>query len=367
MRSWLILALLGVIATTGCAPVIQKRGAATVEPGLTLGAVIGTATMPDGAALPVRAWRPAAGETIAAVVALHGFNDYSNAYSDLGPALAARGIAVYAYDQRGFGEAPGRGLWPGTDRMTRDFRVMVDLVRARHPGARIVGLGESMGGAVIMAALADYHRPAIDAAVLSAPAVRGREVIGPALSATLDTIAHVAPGALLRPQNIDITPSDNIEMLRGLARDRLFIKQTRVDALHGLVGLMDRALASTWTLNAVPVLILYGARDDIVPRDAACLMLSRLPGTPRTIAPRAATIRPAPPGASPSWRVALYPEGYHLLFRDLAGDLVTGDIAAFATDPTASLPSGHEAMARMRPRAPSPLPGFCDRRRALDP
>jgi alpha-beta hydrolase superfamily lysophospholipase len=40
---------------------------------------------------------------------LHGFNDYSNAFEVPAQALAWRGIATYAYDQRGFGEAPLRG------------------------------------------------------------------------------------------------------------------------------------------------------------------------------------------------------------------------------------------------------------------
>ena len=66
----------------------------------------------DGQVLPLRKWLPD-GAVKAVILALHGFNDYSNAFEGPGEVWAHRGIATYAYDQRGFGGAPGRGLWPG--------------------------------------------------------------------------------------------------------------------------------------------------------------------------------------------------------------------------------------------------------------
>ena len=40
---------------------------------------------------------------------LHGFGDYSiNAFDLPAPLFTARGVAIYAYDQRGFGAAPHR-------------------------------------------------------------------------------------------------------------------------------------------------------------------------------------------------------------------------------------------------------------------
>src|SRR5919199_2038019 len=64
----------------------------------------------DGAVLPLRRWLPE-GAPKAVVLALHGFNDYSNGFAAPGPEWAAEGIATYAYDQRGFGAAPQRGQW----------------------------------------------------------------------------------------------------------------------------------------------------------------------------------------------------------------------------------------------------------------
>ena len=44
-------------------------------------------------------------------------------------------------------------------------------------------------------------------------------------------------------------------------------------------------------------------------------------------------------------RSATYPDGFHMLLRDLGRALPVDDIAAFVFDPAAPLPSGHEARA----------------------
>lgn len=327
--------LILLCAVEACAPKPQTALNAHQPPRLTETHAI----MRDGARLPLAKWLPKTAP-VAAVIALHGFNDHSGAFEDLGPALARAGVAVYAYDQRGFGGAPGRGVWAGAAAMGRDLAELVRLVRATHPGIPVHALGESMGGAVIMAAVAGDARPAIDGAVLSAPAVWGRATMPGWQRGALDAAVTAFPAIRLRPQGIKITPSDNIEMLRALGRDPRFIRETRIDTLGGLVDLMDRALEASRTLR-LPLLVLYGERDEIVPRGPTCQMLSRLPVT----------------DAERRWRAVLYPSGYHMLFRDLAGDLVTKDIAAWLVNPAATLPSGHER--QPDPATANPFPGFC--------
>lgn len=115
-------------------------------------------TMSDGAKLPYRAWLP--GDPPRAVVlALHGFNDSRDAWEYPAPAFAAAGVAVYAPDQRGFGAAPGRGLWPGSAALVADAAEMARLVGALHPGVQLVLMGESMGAAVLMVLAAGKLAP----------------------------------------------------------------------------------------------------------------------------------------------------------------------------------------------------------------
>ncbi|MFQ5954842.1 MAG: alpha/beta hydrolase [Kiloniellales bacterium] len=318
-----------VVAAAACAPRLQEPGplsTAPVAPSLDAAGF----TTADGLTLPVRRWLPA-GEPRAAIVALHGFNDYSKAFEDPGRWLADRGIAVYAYDQRGFGETPQRGIWPGTELMVEDLKAMARLVGGRHAPAPLFLLGESMGAAVVMVALAGEEPPPHDGAVLVAPAVWSRTTM-PGVQATgLDLIAHIAPWLPVDGRGFKRRPSDNTEMLEALGRDPLVIKETRFDAVYGMVNLMDQALDSVERLDG-RVLILLGDHEDIIPQAPLDELLRRLP-------------RQAAEGP----RLAVYSSGYHMLLRDLQAEVVLTDIAHWIGDVHAPLPSAadHRGAARL--------------------
>ena len=283
----------------------------------------------DGARLPLRAWLPE-GEPRAVILALHGFNDYSNAFAAPAEAWARRGIATYAYDQRGFGRAPLRGRWPGTGPLVADLATASRLLKSRYPGTPLYCLGESMGGAVLAAAAggkAGAPRPACDGIILAAPAVWGRKTMNVFERVALWTGDTFFPDMTLTGRGLNIMPSDNIPMLRKLSRDPLVIKETRIDAVEGLVDLMDTALASAPAI-ATPMLLLYGDRDELVPKEPTERFVETLPFAERR-----------------ARRIAWYADGYHMLLRDLEGPLVWRDIESWIDDRDAPLPSGADRRA----------------------
>lgn len=307
------------VSLAACAPRVEGVGPVTGDPRIEANAFI----MADGYRLPFLLAEPE-GTPVAVLVALHGFNDYSNAFKDSAPVWAERGIVVYAYDQRGFGRTEGRGVWHGAEAMVGDLAAVTRLLRDRHPGLPLAVLGESMGAAVLIAGMTDPNlpKPDLDRAILSAPAVWGRAVMPWWQRWPLGFLSHTLPWLEIAPR-IRRRPSDNIEMLRALSRDPWMIRRTRIDAIHGLVGLMDLGYAGVPQLGE-DTLILYGLKEDILPETAWRGAVSRL--TPDA-----------------GWRLALYDTGYHMLTRDLNADLVIGDIAAFLLDPDGPLPSGMEA------------------------
>ena len=172
VRLYSMLVCLTLLA--GCAtPLAQQRGERLSAPRLEADHVIAA----DGAKLPLSTWRPQ-GAPRAIVLALHGFNDYRQAFAEVGPFLAAKGFATYAYDQRGFGATAQRGIWPGSAALMDDARTVTALLRQAHPGRPLYLLGESMGGAVAMSILAETPA-AFDGTVLVAPAVWGRATMNP--------------------------------------------------------------------------------------------------------------------------------------------------------------------------------------------
>ncbi|MCX7931772.1 MAG: lysophospholipase [Rhodovarius sp.] len=280
--------------------------------------------MPDGMRLALRRWRPV-GAARAVLLALHGFIDHGgNLMVEAGPLLAGAGVIVYAYDQRGFGHSPHRGLWPGAEALVADARQAVALIKARHPELPLFLLGESMGAAV--AVLAAQAELPIAGVVLLAPAVLGRGELPPAAVWLFDLAAALAPGLAAAPAVGGIAASDNPAALARFARDPLVLREVRLDMLQGLMELMTQAVAALPGCCRVPVLMLSGGRDRVVPASIQRRVLARLP-------------------PSPQRRILFYPEGYHLLLRDQVRERVAADILAWMADRQAPLAAEEAARA----------------------
>lgn len=310
--------LLGGLGLSACAPIAQR--AAPNGLGVTLPAMQESSFVSfDGARLPLRRWDGAA-EPWAVIIGLHGMNDYSNAFHLAGPWWAGQGITTYAYDQRGFGAAPDRGIWGG-ELMTEDLRVFTALVRARHPQAVVAVAGVSMGGAVAVEAFSSSRPPAADRLVLLAPAVWGWSTQPLPNRTLLWLAAHTFRGTVVQPPEFvlkNVRASDNTSELIAMGRDKMLIWGARPDAIYGLVGLMERASNDVARLTA-PTLYLSGAHDQIITRKPTLKAVGRLP---------------------PSARSGLYPHGWHLLLVDHQRETVFADVAGFIRSPDLALPSG---------------------------
>jgi alpha-beta hydrolase superfamily lysophospholipase len=312
---------IAMMALAACAPTLIASGPPVIQPAFNGD----TLTMTDGTRLPLHIW-PAEGTPKAVIVALHGFNDYGTFIKAAAAYWSSHAIAVYAYDQRGFGDAPNRGFWPGGQALVDDLRTAVDLISARHPGVPIFALGDSMGGAVTMTALTESDPPRVAGAILVAPAVWGRSTMPFYQRWPLWITAHMVPWMTLTGRGLNIKPSDNIEMLRALSRDPKVIKATRIDTIWGLTNFMDRALDASARFTA-PGLILYGTRDEIIPAERTEEMLARLPKD-----------------GEEHRTIIRYIGAYHMLLRDLGAETYWRDIERWIderrTGGAAALPAG---------------------------
>ncbi len=103
-----------------------------------------------------------------------------------------------------------------------------------------------------------------------------------------------------------------------LVADPLIIKSTRIDAIYGMVGVMDTAYEKTPEVKA-PVLLLYGGHDQVIPPEP---------------------IEEARHRFTSPIVYAYYPDGYHMLLRDLQGENVLKDVYSWIEHPKRPLPSG---------------------------
>jgi acylglycerol lipase len=290
----------------------------------------------DGVRLPLAAWLPD-GAASAVVLGLHGYGDYREAFGLGGRWLAARGVAVYAYDQRGFGETPTRGRWPGADALIDDCADAVAAVRELHPELPLALLGESMGGSVALASLGSGRVSAIDGLILAAPGVRR----GVQLHQLHDLALRLGTLAL---------PWLRVELQRGgrpwldpaesrrLAEDPLILRHLSVGTYDGLIELASRPDVVA-PARLPPTLLLYGELDGTIMRAGIDQLALRLGGC--------CTLR-------------TYPERHHLLLHEKDADEVFRDCldwlrsalptgaSQFSPDLTASPTFAHSQRAARR-------------------
>jgi acylglycerol lipase len=316
-------AFLLLISLGGCMPMAYPPGAKNTAAQLGENIFL----TEDGASLPLRHWLPKT-EPRAIIIALHGFNDYSRFFEMPGAYFSKQGIACFAYDQRGFGLAPKRGLWAGAETYANDLQALVRLVKQRYPNRPVYLLGESMGGAVVITAMSRSDMPEVDGIILAAPALWARSAMPWYQTSLLWTLAHSLPWLTLTGEGVHVVASDNTEMLRALGRDPLVIKATRVETVYGLTDLMDEAFNSAALLRG-NTLMLYGEKDEIIPKEPTYDFLQRFLKT----------------NASAT-TVAIYQQGYHMLLRDLEAPTTWKDIVSWINASPDKLPSGADSRAR---------------------
>lgn len=311
---WVIAAAL--LLVSGCA---RPDGTAAPLKNAQLAAV--EQTGPDrrefevtsgGETIVLSQWAPEA-EAKAVILAVHGYGDYgSSSFGDAAKDWSERGVVTYAYDQRGFGRNASNGDWPGHVALVDDLSAITALIAKRHPNIPLTLVGHSMGGGVVTAALGEGRVDGADRAVLLAPALWGGENLSPFLRALAHTANILAPDKRWTGDGIvEIQASDNIEMLRGLGRDPLYVRSPSSREFVGLIRLMDRAVESASNVST-PILVVYGAKDEVVPEEPILEAYEEFNG------PKA---------------YRKIDTGWHMLLRDLEGGIVRDVVAEYVLSP----------------------------------
>jgi alpha-beta hydrolase superfamily lysophospholipase len=261
----------------------------------------------DGVRLPLTTWQ--LDEPAAIMLGLHGYGDYRRAFRLAGPWLAARRIALFAYDQRGFGESESRGRWLGTAELIQDLAEAVLLLRERYPALPLYVIGESMGGSVALAGLGQGKVVGVDRLVLAAPAVRGgvplRELHDLALRLGALALPWLAV-ALRRGARPWLEPGEAAR----LADDPLILREISVSTYDGLIELANQA-SDDPSAAMPPTLLLYGELDATIPRVAIDDLALR----------------------HESMTTRLYPEHHHLLLHENGAATVLEDCLAWLAQP----------------------------------
>jgi alpha-beta hydrolase superfamily lysophospholipase len=204
---------------------------------------------------------------------------------------------------RGNGRSPGqRAYLRGWYQYREDLHAFLAQVREWEPGLPVFLLGNSLGGLVVL----EYalHHAGLAGVVAAAPPL-GKLGVPPILMGLGRLLSRVLPRFSLRV-GMDLT---------GLARDSAVVEAVLADPLfhrRGTARLSTEVTAAIDRVQSgassfrVPLLILHGTADRMVPPDGSRTFFSkvRFPGS----------------------ELKEYPGAYHGLFADLNAAEVIGDL-----------------------------------------
>lgn len=226
-----------------------------------------TVSSRDGTAILVRRW-PAVTSPWAHVILVHGIAEHSGRYENVGEWLAAAGLGVSGYDQRGFGASGGRRAW--IDRWSRnhdDLEERIREVRAVAGDRPVIVYGHSLGGLLALGyAVANEPRALPDALVLSAPALDSSV---PAWKRTMARILdRVAPTMSLKNDFDGAVLSRDPAVGERYLLDPLNEHRTTVH--FGVLAFAEQARVRAAAARlTVPTLVYHGEADELVPPSAS--------------------------------------------------------------------------------------------------
>ncbi len=118
--------------------------------------------------VPYRSWLPSV-RPKEILLCVHGLGFSSLSYTEFGHVMASRGFGVYAVDVRGFGEwMNSRENRVDFEGCLSDIEAALKTLRKNYPGCKIDLVGESMGGAIVLAA-ASRNPQLVDGIISSVP------------------------------------------------------------------------------------------------------------------------------------------------------------------------------------------------------
>jgi len=251
------------------------------------------------------------------LIGIHGFCGASIDYTNLGNHLLEHQpkTGLYAYEVRGQGSDPireRRGDIGDPKDWYQDLFAFTQLVQERHPKAKIVWFGESMGALIAAHAWREAPRghPPCDGLVLSSPIVRFRDEI-PAwtpglvqVAATTLPLARVSLDTLAGGQDVQMTQQSH--HAAQVKKNPYHIEQYTLRLIGSLAQLIGGMNDCATTCES-PVLVLHGGKDFFNNDSDVRGFVGRIPIW-----------------TSKTYRN--YPDAYHLLMYDEKKEVVFTDL-----------------------------------------
>lgn len=262
----------------------------------------------DGLRLFRQRWGPMS-EARGAVLLVHGYAEHSGRYRHVAERLGREGLAVYAYDQRGYGRSEGRRAFVRAfDQYVVDLHDVWQRVRAEASAGRPLFLmGHSMGGLVCALYVLDHGaRPA--GLVLSSPAVRVDPDVSPWLQKAARLVSLLAPRLPTAPVK-EGTLSRDPEVVAATQADPLNYHGRTLARTGAELLRAGRRVEQNAARLTLPLLVFHGTGDRLIDPSGSQVLYHK--------------------ATSPDKTLRLYDGYFHETMNDLGRARVLDELAAW--------------------------------------
>ena len=223
-------------------------------------------TAADGARLALRRARPS-GPARGVLILLHGFGDHSGRYAEAAAWFSAHGLSVYALDQRGHGNSPGRrGHVSRFAQFLSDVAALRRLAGGEEPGPQLL-LGHSFGGCVVLRYL-ETAPEGVAGAILVSPFLAVAMRVPRWKRVLAWTLGELVPG-LPVATGLDLAHLSTDPAVGQAARSDPLSHQVMTPRAYREILAAQAAVRAEGDRVAAPVLFLLAGDDRLVSRPAA--------------------------------------------------------------------------------------------------
>ncbi len=244
----------------------------------------------------------------ALLIIIHGWAEHSGRYTNLVNHFVPKGYAVYGLDNRGHGRSEGRrGYVERFSHYLNDLKTFFNMVRSKHPDARVFLVGHSMGG-TIAAAYAIHYQHEFDGLILSGTGLKAGTGFSTALIAVANVLSLLLPKMGIITLDTAAISQDKI-VVDAYVNDPLVYRgkvPTRLGA--ELIKVMQKLPHQMSKLN-LPILIMHGTADRLSDPKGSELLYEQISSKDKTL--------------------KLYEGFYHEVFNEPGREQVFADMEAW--------------------------------------
>lgn len=261
----------------------------------------------DGIRLFWRSWAPE--QATGAIILVHGTNEHMGRYLHVVEYFTERGFAVYAMDQRGYGQSEGTRCY--VDRFDQYLEDLHQFVQTVPPDPKPLMIGHSLGGLIAFRYALAYPET-IRALVVSSPFFATRVKIDPVTRALAPVISFMLPKLQMSTNLPAEHVSRDPDVVRKYIDDPLVWKKATprwFTECEKAALACHQGLCQTMKL---PVLFLQAGDDLLVDPEATRAIYEQVPHSQKAF--------------------KLYPGKYHEIFNDPGREAVFEDILAWMSE-----------------------------------